>query len=83
MMGNIELVPFLYRGTKPGGKVNGFNMILWMDPIGNYGRHIGKKERFVSPPFGPSAVIAHLMPNVIDVLNRKPDWATKLLSQIV
>jgi hypothetical protein len=87
MLGNIELVPFLYRGTKPGGPVQGFNMILWTDPIGNYGRHIGKTERFMTPgafnPFGGAAVIAHQMGNVMAVLDRKPDWAWKALDELV
>jgi hypothetical protein len=49
-------------------------MILWIDPIGNYGRHIGRTERFLTPgalnPLGGEAVIAHVMGNVIEALRR-------------
>jgi hypothetical protein len=87
MLGNVELVPFLYRGTKPGGPVRGFNMILWTDWIGNYGRHIGKTERFMTPgafnPWGGRAFMAHMMANVLLVLESKAAWAAKALTDLV
>ena len=87
MKGNIELIPFLYTGVKPGGKVNGFNMILATDPIGNYGRHIGKTERFWTPkafnPFVKGQAIAHVMGTVIAALEGKPAWAQKQLYQLL
>lgn len=87
MLGNVELVPFVYRGTSPGGPVRGFNMILWTDWVGNYGRHIGKTERFMTPgalnPWGGRAVLAHMMANVLLVLETKTDWAEKELDELV
>ena len=87
MLGNVELVPFLYRGTSPGSPVRGFNMILLTDWIGNYGRHIGKTERFMTPgalnPWGGRAFMAHMMANVLLVLESKAAWAAKVLAELV
>jgi len=87
MLGNVELVPFLYRGTRPGGPIKGFNMILLTDWIGNYGRHIGKTERFMTPgalnPWGGRAFMAHMMANVLLVLESKAAWAAKVLAELV
>jgi hypothetical protein len=87
MLGNVELVPFLYRGTSPGSPVRGFNMILLTDWIGNYGRHIGKTERFMTPgalnPWGGRAFMAHMMANVLLVLESKAAWAAKVLIELV
>ncbi len=87
MLGNVELVPFIYRGTTPGGTIQGFNMILWTDWIGNYGRHIGKTERFMTPgafnPWGGRAFMAHMMANVLLVLESNADWAAKVLAELV
>jgi hypothetical protein len=87
MLGNVELVPFLYRGTRPGGPIRGFNMILLTDWIGNYGRHIGKTERFMTPgalnPWGGRAFMAHMMANVLRVLELKAAWAAKVLAELV
>ena len=87
MLGNVELVPFLYRGTKPGGPVQGFNMILATDWIGNYGRHIGKTERFMTPggaqPLGRPGGSGDMMANVLLVLESKAAWAAKVLADLV
>jgi hypothetical protein len=87
MLGNVELVPFLYRGTSPGGPIQGFNMILLTDWIGNYGRHIGKTERFMTPgalnPWGGRAFMAHMMANVLLVLESKAAWAAKVLAALI
>jgi hypothetical protein len=87
MLGNVELVPFVYRGTSPGGPIRGFNMILLTDWIGNYGRHIGKTERFMTSgvlkPWGGRAFLAHMMANVLLVLELKTVWAAKVLAELV
>ena len=66
---------------------NGFNMILWTDQVGNFGRHVGKTERFMTPgafnPFGGGAAAAHQMGSVILALQNKQKWAQKLLHQLI
>ncbi len=85
MKGNVEYIPF--TGIKPKGEANGFNMILWTDPVGNFGRHIGKTERFMTPsafnPFGGGAASAHQMGSVILALKNKQKWAEKMLHQLI
>jgi hypothetical protein len=76
MVGNIELVPFFGVKKRKG---TGFNMILWTDPIGNYGRHIGKTERFLNRGSG----FAHKMGPVMDTLNANMKWANKTLDQLI
>jgi len=70
-------------------KVQGFNMILSTDPVGNFGLHIGKTERFLSVgalnPFGGAGAFAHVMKNVIATLQlgRNSSWADKKLSNLI
>jgi hypothetical protein len=86
MKGNLSTYGYL-GGTSSKQVVQGFNMILWTDPVGNYGRHLGKTERFMTPgalnPFGGAAVIAHQMGNVLLALNQAGEWAAKLLAQLI
>ena len=86
MKGNAQVYNFL-GGAASKSKIQGFNMILWTDPVGNYGRHIGKTERFRTPgalnPFGGGAVIAHQMGNVLMALEQASDWAVKELLALV
>lgn len=76
-------------GNGPLRPVKGFNMILVTDPVGNFGKHIGKTERFFSVgtlnPFGGAASFAHVMKNVIATLElgRNTNWANKLLNQLL
>jgi len=85
MKGNVESIPFVGKMAK--GHANGFNMILWTDPVGNFGRHIGKTERFMTPgafnPFGGGALSAHQMGSVLLALRNKRKWAEKHLSQLL
>ena len=86
MKGNLETIPFLYTKSKPAGPIKGFNMILWTDPIGNYGRHIGKTERFYAYlPFVPlpGQAIAHVMGTVFHTLKHSRKWAAKTLDMLV
>ena len=79
--GNIELIPGLAftKAKAGGGRVNGFNMILATDPVGNLGRHLGKTERFLNRGTG----IAHKMEAVLGTLAVKHAWASKLLHQLL
>ena len=79
--GNIELIPGLsFTKPKAGGqKVNGFNMILGTDPVGNFGRHLGKTERFINRGKG----VAHKMQAVLGTLAANQSWSAKLLHQLV
>jgi len=80
MAGNIELIPGVgFTKPKSKGSVNGFNMILWQDPVGNFGRHLGKTERFRNRGGFP----AHIMENVITTLEAKLSWASKMLHQLL
>jgi hypothetical protein len=80
MKGNIELIPGLsFTKAKAGGKVNGFNMILLTDPVGNFGRHLGKTERFLNRGSG----VAHVMKSVLETLEPNPKWAGKLLHELL
>jgi hypothetical protein len=82
MKGNLELIPLLgFTRVKAGGtgKVNGFNMILATDPVGNFGRHVSKTERFINHGKG----IAHKMEAVLGTLLKKPAWCKKLLHELV
>ncbi len=62
-----------------GGPVAGFNMILSTDPVGNFGRHLGKTERFIKR--GPG--IAHKMTAVLGTVRANQSWAAKMLHQLV
>jgi hypothetical protein len=74
--------------SKPG-RVPGFNMILWSDPVGNFGKHIGKTERFgaylplIPTTFGSGGRFAHVMKTVIFTLNHSQRWAAKTLNQLI
>ena len=77
MKGNL---PGLFSSPKAGGgKVNGFNMILGTDPVGNFGRHLGKTERFINRGKG----IAHKMEAVLGTLAVNAKWSGKLLHELV
>jgi hypothetical protein len=85
------------------GAINGFNLILWTDPIGNSFEHIGNTKRLMTPHPGSLApwlsnlvinyvtgdqnqgegVIAHMMGTVIVALKNNPNWANKLLEELV
>lgn len=86
MKGNAETYRSLGGTSKPGA-IRGFNMILWSDPIGNYGRHLGETERFLTPgifnPFGGGSAIAHMMGSVLRALEGASDWAEKVLKELV
>ncbi len=77
------------QGVKKVGPVQGFNMILITDPVGNFGLHLGKTERFLTAgalnPWGGDAMFAHVMKNVIATLKLKRNnkWADKKLSELV
>ena len=81
------------RNNLPGNgalrPVKGFNMILLTDPVGNFGKHIGATERFLSVgtlnPFGGAASFAHVMRNIIATLELggNSTWAGMHLNQLV
>jgi hypothetical protein len=77
MVGNVELLPFL--GVKKRKNCGGFNMIIWTDPVGNYGRHIGKTERFLNRGSG----FPHMMAAVMATLEQNKKWADRTLDQLV
>ena len=82
MLNNLQSLPFHRLMRQVGrntGTARGFNMILWTDPIGNFGAHIGKTERFLNR--GPG--IAHVMGAVLGTLQAKPKWANKTLQQLL
>jgi hypothetical protein len=75
------------KGFTAPGPARGFNMILWTDPVGNFGKHIGKTERFMSHwagiPGAGGGLIAHQMGCVKRVLDNKTNWAKKTLAQLI
>jgi len=74
-----SLLPFTTKIESGGGKVNGFNMIIWTDPVGNAGRHLGKTERFINRGSG----IAHKMGAVLGTLESNAGWSGKMLHQLL
>ena len=92
LIGYIRGVPFVtFNGpgmksiaektSPPGGPIRGFNMIMLSDPVGNFGRHIGKTERFRAKFF--SKTFAHLMTQCVGALERCPEWGNKTLDELV
>jgi hypothetical protein len=69
------------------GNIHGFNMILASDPVGNFGVHLGKTERFLTKdmlnPF--KGTFAHKIEQVIGtlMLDRNRDWAQKTLGRLL
>jgi hypothetical protein len=57
--------------------------------VGNFGKHLGKTERFMSAglfnPFGGGAAFAHVMKCVIETLKKgkNSNWAAKTLIQLI
>jgi putative lipase involved disintegration of autophagic bodies len=74
-------------GVRKVGQVQGFNMILASDPVGNFGVHLGKTERFLTKDmFNPfKGDIAHKMGQVIATLkmSRNRDWAQRTLGELL
>jgi hypothetical protein len=99
VVGVQESIPFVtfnapgmatHLPVRHPGKVPGFNMILWTDPVGNAGKHVGKTERFgMYVPFTPMSTggggnFAHVMTSVIYTLKHSTNgWATKTLNELV
>jgi putative lipase involved disintegration of autophagic bodies len=73
MAGNV-------RARRLASSERGFNMILWKDPVGNFGQHLGKTERFAAiGTTGP----AHKMHAVLSALRHSEKWANKTLAQLL
>ncbi len=68
------------KSMKSAGKVPGFNMILATDPVGNFGVHLGKTERFLA--LGKPGM-AHKMTAVLYAVEGRPTWAARDLAQLV
>ena len=74
------LIPYAIKKAK-GTKAKGFNMIITTDPVGNYGVHIGKTERFSNR----GTAFPHKMEAVLATLeaNQNNNWASKDLGQLL
>jgi hypothetical protein len=65
--------------------IRGFNMILASDVVGNFGRHVGSTERFITPGMfvpGYKGLVAHLISTVLIKLRSSPKWANKTIDQL-
>lgn len=68
------------KSIKAAGQVPGFNMILATDPVGNFGVHLGKTERFLA--LGKPG-IAHKMAAVLYAVEGSTNWRSRDLAQLI
>ena len=75
----------MLSSVPPAKKIRGFNMILLSDPIGNFGLHVGKTERFITPWMfvpGPQGGVAHTMSSILSKLSSNIKWASKTIDEL-
>lgn len=62
------------------GSAGGYNMILGTDPIGNYGSHVGRTERWRNRS---NSWVAHMMTAVLGTLQAQPAYNRQTLARLL